>query len=304
MGAVGETSRRLPARNWYLWNPSAWFDLEYENWHGGPVREATVEGDVEVALAAAAAGADKIRTSYGGRIERHRKEGDDFATQADLDAENVMLAVIAAASPEDGRLGEESGLHPGTGPRCWLVDPLCGTLNFAAQTPLVAVNVALVNGGSTLVAASADPIADEVFWTNGTDAYLRSNGRDERLNPTSITRIVDVNCDGPTNTAWVGPQVLTDPDFRSSFSPRVLSTTLAVVWVAAGRRAGYISDGLFVANLHFAAGIAICRAAGCKVTDLAGDDLESGRGLIVSADAETHEQLVEIVAPHLDAALS
>ena len=112
--------------------------------------------------------------------------------------------------------------------------------------------------------------------------------------------LVDVNCDGPVQRPFIGPQLLSDPAFRSAFGPRVLSTTLAVAWVAAGRRAAYVSDGVFVDNVHFAAGIGLCRAAGCIVTDLTGAALESGRGLIVAAYSETHERLVDITRPHLE----
>ena len=80
-----------------------------------------------------------------------------------------------------------------------------------------------------------------------------------------------------------------------------MSTTLAVAWVAAERRAAYVSDGTFVDNVHFAAGIGLCRAAGCVVTDLRGGTLETGRGLIASADPDTHERLLTLVAPHVDA---
>jgi len=69
--------------------------------------------------------------------------------------------------------------------------------------------------------------------------------------------------------------------------------------VAAGRRAGYVSDGDFIGNIHFAAGLELCRAAGCVVTDLRGGELVGGRGLIAAADAEAHQRLVALVAPHL-----
>ena len=52
-------------------------------------------------------------------------------------------------------------------------------------------------------------------------------------------------------------------------------------------------------EFHYAAAIAVCERAGCLVTDLAGDALHTGRGLLVSADAATHEAVLEIVAPHL-----
>ncbi len=245
-----------------------------------------------------------MRAAYGGDIARHAKSGLDFATDTDIDAERAIFEVIAAQRPEDGRLGEESGVAPGSNDRRWLVDPICGTLNFAARTPLVAVNVALVDRGSALIGVSADPIADEVFWCDEETAAVRRAGVDEPLRPSSVSRLVDVNCDGPLDRPFLGPQLVGDPAFREAFGVRVLSTTLAVAWVAAGRRAGYVSDGAFRENIHFAAGIAVARAAGCVVTDLSGQTLESGRGLVVAADTETHRRLIDAVRPHLAAGAS
>ena len=254
--------------------------------------------DIEVALAAAAAGAAVVRAAYGAEVVRHAKAGLDFATDTDLEAERAILEVVARERPDDARVGEESGGDATTGRR-WLVDPLCGTLNFAAQTPLVAVNVALL-GADAPAAVSADPVAGEVFWTDGSHTCRRVDGTDEPLLPSSRSRLVDVNCDGPADRPFLGPQLLADAAFRAAFGPRVLSTTLALAWVAAGRRAGYVSDGTFVDNVHFAAGIDLCRSAGCVVTDLAGAPLGTGRGLVAAADAETHARLVDLVRPHLD----
>lgn len=267
---------------------------------GGGDRLATRAGsDIDVALTAAAAGAKVVRAAYGTQVTRHPKADLDFATDADLDAEAAILGVLESARPEDARVGEESGTTGNSRGRRWLVDPLCGTLNFAAQTPLVAVNVALVDAAASIACVSVDPIAEECFWTDGHGAYLRRDGADEPLVPTAGSRLVDINCDGPIDQAFLGPQLLADPAFRSAFGPRVTSTTLAVAWVAAGRRAAYVSDGLFSENVHYAAGIGICGNAGCVVTDLRGDPVEGGRGLLIAADEATHERLTEILRPHL-----
>lgn len=261
--------------------------------------------DMEVALAAAQAGAEVVRAAYGTELTRHAKSGSDFATNADLEAELAILRVIESARPADTRIGEESGRTGTSSRRRWLVDPLCGTLNFAAKTPLVAVNVALLNEhDSTVACVSADPIANELFWADDRGAFLRRGGSDEPLTASIRSGLVDVNCDGPIDRPFLGPQLLTDPAFRSAFGPRVVSTTLAVAWVAAGRRAGYVSDGLFAENVHYTAGIALCRSAGCVVTDLAGEPLEDGRGLIIAAGEETHQRLVDIIRPHLADVLS
>ncbi len=136
--------------------------------------------DAEVAIAAAQAGADVIRARYGSPGDRTAKVGIDFVTETDLEAEQAILDVVRAARPDDAFLGEEAGLlGDAAAERTWLVDPLCGTLNFAARTPLVAVNVALRVGSEIVAAAVAEPFADEVSWTDGTAAHLRRDGVDD-----------------------------------------------------------------------------------------------------------------------------
>ncbi|MFI6452625.1 inositol monophosphatase family protein [Streptosporangium amethystogenes] len=255
--------------------------------------------DVELARTAAQAGAAVVRTMFGASLTRLEKSGGDFATVADVAAEQAILDVIRTARPGDAVTGEESG---STGPagteRMWLVDPLCGTLNYAVHTTLVAVNVALRVGSGITVAASADPFADEVFWTDGVGAHIRRGGVDEPLRPSPDSRLVDVNLDPPfpNSPAFRATTLLADPGFAERFRPRVVSTTLAVAWVAAGRRAAYVTDGRLHDSVHFAAGIALCRAAGCVLTGLDGRPPHTGAGgLIVAADQETHTALLDLI---------
>jgi fructose-1,6-bisphosphatase/inositol monophosphatase family enzyme len=112
---------------------------------------ATLE-DVGVATAAARAGADVVRNMYGQRLSRMDKGDGDFATAADVEAEKKILGVIRAARPDDAVLGEEGGQQGSVeAVRQWLVDPLCGTLNYAVGNMLVAVNVAIGQAGRGLV---------------------------------------------------------------------------------------------------------------------------------------------------------
>lgn len=253
---------------------------------------------MDVAIAAACAGADVVARSYGSEHVRVAKSTVDFATEADVEAERAIMAVLAEHRPDDATTGEELGSR-GSSSRRWLVDPLCGTLNFAAATPLFAVNVALVVDGVTTAAAVMDPIAGELYWTDGSEAFVRREDAERALAPRSSSGLVEVNCDGPLDTPFVGGNLVADPALRAQFGPRVISSTLGVVWAADARRAAYVSDGSLRDSVHFTAGIAICAAAGCVVSDLAGAPVHTGRGLIVSADTETHQKLLALVAPHL-----
>ncbi|MGW0215393.1 inositol monophosphatase family protein [Micromonospora chokoriensis] len=256
--------------------------------------------DHALAIAAAEAGAAVVRARYGSSLTRFMKIGNDFATTADIDAEKAILDVLRGAHPRDVVVGEESGRTgtDGNG-RTWLVDPLCGTLNYAARTTLVAVNVALHTGAGSAVAASADPFSGEVFWTDGSAAYVRCAGSDERLVPSAESKLVDVNLDPPfpSRDVFLAARMLADDDFIDQFHPRVVSTSLAVAWVAAGRRAAYLTDRHDLSrSVHFAAGIALCEAAGCVVTGLDGQPLDTGgNGLVVAADERTHAALLTLV---------
>ncbi|HEX6869661.1 MAG TPA: inositol monophosphatase family protein [Micromonosporaceae bacterium] len=260
--------------------------------------------DRDLAIAAAQAGAAVVRSYYGRSLTRFEKSAGDFATTADIEAERTILDTLRTARPDDGVLGEESGrAGPGGNGRTWLVDPLCGTLNYAVHTMLVSVNVALRTGTQVAVAASADPFADEVFWTDGVRANLRRNGVDEQLVPSAESRLVDVNLDPPfpNKHMFRAVRLLADEGFIEQFRPRVVSTTLAVAWVAAGRRAAYVTDGHFRDSVHFAAGIALCQAAGCVVTEIDGEPLHAGvGGLVVAADEQTHASLLALIANQRD----
>lgn len=254
------------------------------------------ESDAHLALRAARAGADVVRDMYGGSLARFEKSAGDFATAADLAAEKTIVEVLRGARPGDAVTGEESG-STGTeaARRRWLVDPLCGTLNYAVRNMLVAVNVALRDGDEITAAATADPFSSEVFWTDGHRARVRRDGTDEELAPSAESGLVDVNLDPPFPNApgFQAARLLADPRFVRRFRPRVVSTTLAVAWVAAGRRAAYVTDGDLRDSVHFSAGIALCRAAGCTVTGIDGRPLHTGAGgLIVAADPETHAALL------------
>ncbi|MGA7148463.1 MAG: inositol monophosphatase family protein [Microbacterium sp.] len=250
--------------------------------------------DSDVALRAALAGAEVARRRYGADNRRFEHEGADFSTEADIEAERAIRAVLMDLRPTDAVVGEELETT-GDSSRRWLVDPICGTLNFAAQVPVFAVNVALDIDGDTTAAAVVDPVAAHVFWADGTSAFGRVGAAtaDRLLAPTPVSRLVSVNLESEYE-GGSGIRLLSDEMLRTRFSPRCFSSTLALAWVASGQQAAYITGGDLRGSVHWTAGIAVCRAAGTVVTNLAGGELHTGdHGLIAAADAETHAFLLE-----------
>lgn len=139
-----------------------------------------------------------------------------FATAADVETEKTIFGIIRAARPDDAVLGEEGGQQGvGDAVRQWVVDPLCGTLNYAAGSMLVAVNVALRDGA----AAVADPFSGEVFFTRRGDR-LGAAGRGRR-------RTADAHARYPIGGRQPGsavPECARIPDRGRAGPPRVRRT--------------------------------------------------------------------------------
>jgi myo-inositol-1(or 4)-monophosphatase len=253
--------------------------------------------DSDVAREAAEVGSAIVRDRFGGAHQRHDKGGLDFATDVDIDAERAIVDVLRRHRPDDHVIGEEGGHTPGSGNgRTWLVDPLCGTANFAAGVQAVAVNVALPAAG---VAAVAIPFSGEVVVAGPDGARVLAGGDEASLSPRGDSRIVDFDLDQrPTLPGFAPLDLMADAEFRSAFQARVTSTSLALTWVAMGRRAAYLTDGQLADNVHFAAGVTVCLAAGCVVSDLTGRPVTPGAeatGMIAAADVASHARLLAMV---------
>jgi myo-inositol-1(or 4)-monophosphatase len=182
--------------------------------------------------------------------------------------------------------------------RIWLIDPLCGALNYAVMTRLVAVNVALRDEARFLAAAVGDPFDGAVLWADADRAMRRAGGRDTPLVPSGRSGLVDLNIDPPfpSAPAFRATSLAGHPAFMGRFKPRVVSSSIALAWVATGQRAAYVTDGDVRDSVHFAAGVALCQAAGCTLTDLQGRAFGQGpTGLVAAADATTHPTLLDII---------
>ena len=64
---------------------------------------------------------------------------------------------------------------------------------------------------------------------------------------------------GPNAHQLTTIRILGAASFAARFRPRVLSTTLALAQVPAGRRAGYVTERDLRDSVHFASGIAVCQ---------------------------------------------
>jgi histidinol-phosphatase len=93
--------------------------------------------------------------AFGRRLDVALKADLTVVTEVDAAAERAVREALREHRPDDGVLGEEEGLDPGTSGRVWVVDPIDGTRMYAEGIPLWTTLVAL-RDGSGVVAGVAD----------------------------------------------------------------------------------------------------------------------------------------------------
>ncbi|MCA9648289.1 MAG: inositol monophosphatase [Myxococcales bacterium] len=207
------------------------------------------------------------------RIETKTSEAD-LVTQADREAEALVLERLRAAFPGDAIVAEESGeVVRAPGP-CWYVDPLDGTTNFAHRFPHFSVSIAAFDGELGLVGVVHDPTRDETFFARrGHGAWLRSPRHDaQRLRVTEVDRLdrsllaTGFGYDRPRggNVAELGRVVR-----RARGVRRAGSAALDLSYVAAGRLDGFWEYCL--QPWDWAAGVVLVREAGGEVQTMHGE---------------------------------
>jgi len=246
---------------------------------------------VRVALAVVAAREDADTVVEKGRF--------DLATGTDLASQDAIREILMRAHPEHAFVGEESGFDVAVGDRShWLVDPICGTRNFASRIPLYAVNVALVVDRVVVVAAVGDGAHGEVFVAErGRGAWRDESGALTRIAVDPKSTVVTLDPGRPGGPATdLAAATLAALVRASRWELRVLGSSLDLAYLAAGRL-GAVRHFSRIPPLHFAAGTLLVSEAGGVVSDGRGAPWTiDAEGLIATSTPELRDALLGITA--------
>jgi myo-inositol-1(or 4)-monophosphatase len=248
-----------------------------------------------VAIAAVRRGLELAREGVGAE-QITSKGGRDLVTATDTAVEDEIRRLVEGVTPHPVVGEERGGDAPPDGAPYWLLDPICGTRNFASGIPLYSVNLALVEGDRISLAVVGDPSIGEI--------HVAEQGRGAWATRDDVRRRL--------TTSWQNQTIVVEPALASGprrehaarfaheairadrWDIRNLSTTLSLAYVAAGRVAAY---ALFRgSSLHTGAGTLLVSEAGGSISDIEGAPwtLRSD-SLIASANPRLHRQLLDMV---------
>jgi 3'(2'), 5'-bisphosphate nucleotidase len=132
---------------------------------------------VEPLLALARQAGAAIMRVYVEDFAVSHKEDRSPLTEADMAADNIIVAGLGALAPEIPVLTEESASVPWEERRqwrrYWLVDPLDGTREFINRNGEFTVNIALVEDGEPVLGVVFAPALDEMYYgVRGVGAFV------------------------------------------------------------------------------------------------------------------------------------
>jgi myo-inositol-1(or 4)-monophosphatase len=230
------------------------------------------------------------------------KRDKDFVTEVDKAAEAAIIEVLKEAYPDHAILAEESGAS-GDSDTVWIIDPLDGTTNFIHGFPQYAISIAQQHKGVLQHAVVYDPTKNELFTASkGSGAFL--NERRIRVSKRAKLNEVLLGTGFPFRyfehvDAYLA--IFRDMMHKTAGVRRPGAAALDLAWVAAGRIDGFWELGL--SPWDMAAGALLITEAGGLVGDLTGEPNYLETGNIVGGNPKVFAQLLQIIAPHLNAKL-
>jgi myo-inositol-1(or 4)-monophosphatase len=261
--------------------------------------------DAEIPLLLAAEQAVERGAQLLRRGRRHvgaliAKGDRDFATAVDLQVERAIRDTLGTTTPDIPILGEEQGggsvIEDSP---LWVLDPIDGTVNFAHDSPLCAVSLALVVDGESRLGIIDLPLVGEKFVAlAGRGSFL--NGKRISVAPQRELREAVV---GVTDFA-VGPAAKRENPVHLGILKRLAVASLRVrvhgsealdlAWLGAGR----LDASLMLSNLPWdvGAGVLVAREAGADVYDHDGSPYGPRSRFTIASSPPLRAELLALVA--------
>ena len=190
-------------------------------------------------------------------LEVYQKGENDLVTNFDLMLEKYIISQIKENFPNFDIVSEEFNTNGKLSENCFVIDPIDGTINFANNYPLWAIQLACVKGGKTCAAVIYAPKLNELFYADENGAFLN----DKKISVSSLQKEKTICAvEGGDKISRTSEIIGSIPHIRSTGS-----SAISFAFTAAGR----FGANLFSRNnpWDYIPGIYICKKAGAKIID-------------------------------------
>ncbi len=242
--------------------------------------------------------ADDITTRRFRALDLRVETKPDLTPVSDADkaAEDAIRNLLRRSRPRDAVLGEETG-RTGSGPRCWVIDPIDATKNYVRGVPVWATLIGLMDGEEVVAGVVTAPALGKRWWAaSGNGAWTgRSLAKASRIRVSGVTELSDASFSFSSLGGWDDSGRMTGflSLTRSVWRTRAFGDFWSHMLVAEG--AVDISAEPEVSLWDLAALQVIVQEAGGRFTDLAGTATPSG-GSVVCTNGALHDEVLALLA--------
>jgi len=231
------------------------------------------------------------------RIKVTAKNANEYFSEVDVKAEQLIIKTIHKAYPDHGIIAEESGNKNPEAESVWIIDPLDGTTNFLHGFPFYSVSIAIRIKNRIEHAVVYDPIRHECFSaTRGRGAQL--NDRRIRVSKQTQLNAALLGTGFPARNHALMVRYL--PTFETLVGQcagmrRTGSAALDLAYVACGRLDGFWEFGLRPWDI--AAASLLIKEAGGLISDLHGGEDYLNHGDVVAGSPKIFKSLLQTLMP-------
>lgn len=226
-------------------------------------------------------------------LEIEAKSDDSPVTRADRETETCLRAVIMAAFPDHGILGEEFGPYALDAEFVWSLDPIDGTKSFLSGHPLWGTLIGLLHRGRPILGVISMPaLGEEISGGPGLGCCLNGipvqpspalRPKDARLILNELPGLLHAEPDRTVRLLGFG------------HFPRASADCYSYLQLAAGWVDAVVDYGL--QPYDWQAVLPVVEASGHLMTDWHGAPLGYGSdGRILAARPELHAELLSLLA--------
>lgn len=255
--------------------------------------------DFKILIKVAHAGGKVLREYFGKVLKPVEKSTLwDFQTEADLESEKSILAILKTKFPKYNIYSEEEGKIDNDSDYTFVIDPLDGTNNFVLGIPNFSVSVALFHKSEAIVGVVYQPILDQTYYAiKGKGAFL--NGKKIKVNNVINSEKITIayGCGYKTKRNYIAKIVgsLINSDHKRIITNWSVAHDYCLL--ACGKIESVISDGMELYD--YGAGKLIAKEAGAQVVDFTGKkEIDyTNNGFVISNTSEINNYVFNIIKP-------
>lgn len=252
---------------------------------------------LQVAKEAAIKAGGVVAKLYGKKHSlKYKSDPSDFATEADLESERIILEIITKNFPDHNILSEELGRNQSReSPYTWVIDPLDGTTTFVAGLPFFSISIGLLKNGQSIVGVINRVSEDELYWAErGKGTFLNKQkimvSKKDLLKDSVLGLEYAYAHMREEEIETVHKRLVAKVRYPFTFG----GTAVSLALVARGILDGYYHTAH---PWDFVAGALLVEEAGGRITDFEGKPLDWSKDWmeVVATNGMIHKQMLAIL---------